>query len=823
MTRPRNPLPLLLASLLGATPLAAQGVGAGTGGVVALRQAERMLGHTKRVLLIAAHPDDEDTELLTLMVRGEGAEAAYLSLTRGEGGQNLIGAELGEDLGLLRSEELLAARRLDGARQYFTRAYDFGFSKRLEEALAFWPRDSLLKDAVRIVRRFRPQIIVSQFSGTPRDGHGQHQAAGWVAQEVFRLAGDPARFPELEREEGLRPWTPTKLFRSARFDTTTGPVVVLQGGVLDPELGQSYRQVAMRGRSLHRSQDMGVLQDVGPSAVRLQLMEDRGGTGAGFWSGIDTSAAGGDDGFEAEDARRHGAEAAANRAGLVFDAMSSTGRLLGGQRFEVRLVAWNGGARAATVGFEASVPRGWTIARSGCPAQAVILAAGAVRTCAVEVVVPEDAPLTTPYFLRQARDGAFYRWAGPPAVRGEPFEPLLVTGRFRFGGEREPIRLVEREVVHRYRDQVLGEIRRPLVVVPRVAVTLAPDIVVWPLGLRPPLPVTLTLQHTGRDSTRGEASLELPRGWPAVRSQPFLLTRDEERETLRFALRPPTSLAPGAYEVRAVVRDAAGRRYDAGMVTVEYPHIRPRTVARPAVTRVVVAPIALPALRRIGYVRGAADRVPEALLALGLPVELLDARALERGDFSRYDAVVIGSRAYEVEPALLENNAALLQYAVRGGIVIVQYQQQPYFRGRFAPRPLSLAATLDTGDAPPFRQAPPRVTDETAPVRLLDPGSPLFRLPNRIGPGDWEGWVQERGLYFAGGWDPAFQPALEMADPGEQPQRGGLLILPYGRGTYVYTGLSFFRQLPAGVPGALRLFLNLLSHRASAPSAAPSR
>jgi LmbE family N-acetylglucosaminyl deacetylase len=242
------------------------------------------------VLVIGAHPDDEDTELLTVLVRGMGAEAAYLSLNRGEGGQNLIGPELGEALGLIRTEELLAARRLDGARQYFTRAYDFGFSKTLDETWVQWPRDTVLKDVVRIVRRFRPQVLVSIFRGNPRDGHGQHQAAGWVTREAFEVAGDSTRFPELLREEGLQPWTPLKLYRSARFDTAA-TTLVLDGGTLDPAVGKSYHQIAMAGRSLHRSQDMGQLQAIGPSPVRLALLQERGqaDSTAGFFAGVDTT------------------------------------------------------------------------------------------------------------------------------------------------------------------------------------------------------------------------------------------------------------------------------------------------------------------------------------------------------------------------------------------------------------------------------------------------------------------------------------------------------------------------------------------------------
>lgn len=806
MSRVRTLVCVVIGLLLGGPgAMAAQALGASTGGAVALRQAERMLGHTKRVLMVAAHPDDEDTELLTVLVRGQGAEAAYLSLSRGEGGQNLIGPELGEALGLIRTEELLSARRLDGARQYFTRAFDFGFSKNIEETSRFWPRDSVLKDAVRVIRKFQPQIVVAIFSGTLRDGHGQHQMAGWAALEAFKVAGDSARFPELFREEGLTPWTPVKLYRSARFDQA-GATLSLDGGVLDHDIGQSYRQVAMRGRSLHRSQDMGVLQEPGPSTIRLALITDRtnAGNGGGMWAGIDTTAAApGSDGIAARDQARHAANAAVIRAGLIVDATAADGRIVPGQRLPVRLTVWNGGTRPAAAEFALSAPPGWTV--TPCTPARVTVDPGTVRHCAMEAVVPEDAPLTTPYFLRAPRDGAMYRWQDDPPSWGEPFEPPALIGRVTLTPEGGSPVLQEREVVYRYRDQAIGEVRTPLLVVPRVGVKLDPAEKVWPTGGRSPQLFRVTLQHGVAEPTRGMVTLELPAGWPAVPSQPFSLTRAEERETLLFQVRSPPGLTPGSYEVRAVARDSAGRRYSTGQRTVEYPHIRTRAWAQEAKSAVHAAPIRLPIMARVGYIRGASDRVPEALIDLGLPVELLDAATLERGDLSRYDVIVVGSRAYEVDAALVENNARLLEYVRTGGRLLVQYQQQQFFNGRFAPAPLSVGQPHD------------RVTDETAPVTLLEPTSPVFVRPNRIGPADWNGWVQERGLYFARTWDPAYRPLLGLSDPGGPELRGGLLVASVGRGTYTYTGLSFFRQLPAGIPGAYRLFLNLLALRVTPP------
>jgi hypothetical protein len=343
--------------------------------------------------------------------------------------------------------------------------------------------------------------------------------------------------------------------------------------------------------------------------------------------------------------------------------------------------------------------------------------------------------------------------------------------------------------------------------VPRVGVSATPAIEVLPVGAAGTERVVVTVEHAGPDSTTGTVHLDLPAGWPDLPPQPFRLVRPEEHRTFTFLVRPPPGLAPGSYSVRAYAKDAAGTRYEAGLVTVSYPHIRERSFSRPSAIEVHAASISFPKARRIGYVRGAADRVPEALSGIGLPVEVLDAAALERADLGGFDVIVIGSRAYETDPALIENNGRLLDYVKEGGHLLVQYQQFPYFSGNFAPYPLTVAPQHD------------RVTDENAPVRIERPLDPLFQSPNRIGPKDWDGWVQERGLYFAHTWDARYRPLLEMHDASGPPLEGSLLVAQHGKGTYVYTGLAFFRQLPAGVPGAFRLFFNLLdtSTRASVP------
>lgn len=778
----------------GAVPLGAQVVGPSTGGAVALEHERRMLGHHKRVLMIAAHPDDENTEVLTILSRGHGAETAYLSLTRGEGGQNLIGQELGVGLGLIRSGELLAARALDGGRQYFTRAVDYGFSKSMDEAWRNWPRDSILKDAVRIIRRFQPQVLISVFTGTPLDGHGHHQAAGWIAAEAFRIAGDPRVFPELEREEGLRAHAPLKLYRSSRLEPGAA-LAELDGGQLDRVVGQSYRQVAMRSRSLHRSQNMGALQEVGPSTARLQLVEDRTGAGAEFWSGIDTMARADD----AEQAARR-ARLAAMTTGLIFDAIVSDDRIVAGQDVTLRLSAWNAGDAAAHVrpALRADL-QGWVRA-SDCLDRRVTVAPGEVLHCSVTLRVPAGARLSIPYYLEAAPGAAVYAWGGSPEEWGEPFEPVPLEAWYEFEAAGSATHRVPVVATYRFRDQVVGEVRRPLHLVPRVDVRVEPRAGVWGIG-GGAHEITVSLLHGAPDTTVGTLRLEVPPGWTASAPVPFRLTREEESWRHAFSVRPAADARPGMYQVRAIARTTTGEEFSLGLETIDYAHLTARLLPRPAGMTVQLAQVTLPRVARVGYVRGASDRVPEVLQEAGVPLDVLDRTALLRGDFSAWDVIVIGSRAFETDTALVEQSARLLEWVARGGRLVVQYQQHAFFNGGHPPAPMSLA-----------QRGHDRVTDESAAMRVLRPDRPPFSGPNTITDADWDGWVQERGLYFATTWDPAWESFVETSDPGEPPLAGGLLATRVGAGTYIYTGLSFFRQLPAAVPGALRLFLNLLEY-----------
>ncbi len=831
-------------------PLHAQLSPPANGGIVALDRLLQNLAEQRRVLLIAAHPDDEDTQLLTYLSQGLGAEAAYLSLNRGEGGQNLIGQELGPQLGIIRSQELLSARQIDGATQFFTRTFDYGFSRTLEEAQRFWPGDSVLKDVVRVIRRFRPHVVVAIFSGTPSDGHGQHQDAGWVAPLAVEAAGDPSRFPELRTEEGLDPWAPLKLYRSARFGGGAGRTLTIETGQLDPRTGRSFSQIASASRSRHRSQDMGQLQRIGPGQTGLRLVMTKASPGvaagqaeAGIFDGIPNDdpglarladslrrvlaparmsdvarplaavlSAGGQavrrsDGPPAPGGTSRPSDrptvileqALAISSGLVMDAVASADEVVPGQRFDVDVSLYNGGpfpARLDSASFAVSVPPGWTVQPAALPP--ATLASGQLASRRFTLTVPDSAPPTQPYFLERPMRGAMYDWSGtPPAVRGLPFQPPPVTATTRAWVAGGLARL-EREASLRIQDQAIGEVRHQVRVVPRVDVRLDPDHAVWPVAGDSVRTFTVGLTYNGAGKYQGRVRLELSQGRsPAAQSFAFDTTGQER--SFAFRVSRPAGLGDGTFHVRAVAEGDNGHADDRGVVVIEYPHIRATPYVRPATSDIQVADIKLAQVRSVGYIRGASDRVPEALAQAGVPVTVLTGEDLAHGDLSKFDVVVVGSRAYETDTSLLRHNDRVLQYARNGGLVVVQYQQYAFTRGQYYALPMSIANPHD------------RVTDETVPVTVLDPTSRSLVRPNTISAADWEGWPQERGLYFAHDWDPAYRPVLEMHDPGMPPLEGSLLLAKYGQGTYVYTGLSFFRALPAGVPGAFKLFLNLLS------------
>lgn len=816
------------------------------GGLATVDRALAKLGTQARVLVVGAHPDDEDTTLLT-WVAAQGGDAAYLALSRGEGGQNLIGPELGVGLGLIRSEELLAARRLEGNRQYFSRAYDFGYSKTLAEALDRWPREEILLDAVRVVRRFKPQVIVSIFRDGESPTHGQHQAAGVIAHAAYRAAGDP-NF-DAATTDVLPPWQPSALYRRAWWRGEEEPMLDITLGGLRPLDGRSWRQLAAASRSMHRSQDMGTLQRLGPGETSVVWVAGGGGApGDSLYDGIDMRlgalaqgvrdaearhriaglltaverragrvrkalspvaleaavpelAALHDELREASELaaragaaataelidgkRRLAAEALLAAAGVVVDAQADRAALAPGQSITVSSLVWNSGSAAVRLHYPP---------KDG-PAD---LAAGELDEASTLHTVPLDAEPSIPYFLRAPRQGDLYDWSAlEPRQWGAPFEdpPLVVAQRIEVAGS---VVDVEREVVEVYADQATGEVRRPLRIVPLLEVEAAPPLVMRPDFGTDPTTLTVRLQSHADHPVSGRVEVTVPAGWPAAAPVPFRIADAGGAAVLELLLDVPRDVAPGRYRLPVAATLDGGAGFGLAVPATEYPHVRPRPRPVPAEVDLVVVDLALP-FGPIGWVVGASDVVPRALQRLGTRIDLLPAAEVAEADLVGYSTVVIGSRAYETNPALGQANEKLLDYARGGGTLVVLYQQYQFSRGGFAP----YAFEIDRPHG--------RVTDERAAVRVLDPAHQAFQRPNRISEDDWRGWVQERGLYFAGTWGAEFTPLLAMRDAGEEEALGSLLVAPLGRGLYVYTGLSFFRQIPAGVPGAYRLLANLLA------------
>ena len=870
-------------------------------GLAAAALQLRQLDGVKRVLMIGAHPDDEDTALLARLARGMGVEAAYLSLTRGEGGQNFIGPRLHEGLGVIRTGELVAARALDGGEQFFTRAYDFGYSKTLEETMELWPFGEVLRDVVYVVRTFRPQVVVSVFSGAPRDGHGHHQFAGVVARAAYEAAGDPERFPELAAH-GAEAWTPLKLYRLVRRSPEEA-TIALATGRFDPVLGRSHFQLAMESRSQHRSQEMGAAQLMGPRASGLRLEESRvaAADDDGIFAGIDTTLAGQLSGpssnaraSEAEEGiveyrralatAREGisgggteraaaalaagarilretldvaageadarllegrlaqlSEAVLAAAGVVVELRVDRELLVPGESVLVDVIVWNGGTTpVAGVVPELLLPTGWRGSQAEAEAwpqpgrfrmsAVALLAGGAVAPGEVgrqrwRVTVPRDAALSSPYYLAGERTGNLYRWPEGGELWAEPFHPppIRASVALEVAGARLA---VERSGEHVGVDRTTGEFRKRPLVVPAVDVAVDPPWMVWPAGSGGTRTVSVALANASEAARAGTLRLEGPEGWsvePAA--QRFALEPGGAAASFSFEVRPESLPPDGAHTFRAIAReespgsdavcvkkdglsveacenrDRFATEFVTTMDIVDHPHISRAAIARDAATRISVVPVAADSALRVGYVMGSGDDGAEVLRQIGMQVEELGASAVRSEDFARYDVIVLGIRAYETRPELAAANQALLDFASRGGTVVVQYNKYDFATGGFAPYPLSMRRPHD------------RVTDEDAPVRVTAPGSPLFNTPNAIGPDDFDGWVQERGLYFASEWDARYQTVMEMADPGEDPKAGALLVAPVGDGLYVYTGIAFFRQLPAGVTGAIRIFANLASLR----------
>ena len=882
----------------------------GPGLLLALRQ----LTTVGTLMYATAHPDDESNEVLALYARHFGMRVALVTATRGDGGQNEIGTELFDALGVLRTEELLAAHRFDGAEQYFTRAVDFGYSFSTQETLERWGHDEILGDYVRHIRTIRPDVLLT-LSPDGEGGGQHHQASALLAVEAFRAAADPARFPEQIRE-GLRPWQVRKLYRpltglggagrgasgSSRSDGRRGSgngrapaktdeaIATLETNIYEPLLGCTIAEAGSVAYGMHMCQGRVPMvrspTATGTATYRLLESVPRESPVAeqSLFDGLDTSLASlakyaGDrppqglvaglgriadrvvaatrafessgpsaavsdltaaltatrelianlrslglvDSARFEIEQRLGRKESQAQQALLFaqgvriDTTATDGVLVPGQSLKVTVAIANHGVGPITLQRLELMAFQNTTRGPECK-PSVTLAAAESYACSTDVRIPFDAPYTDVYWQRPENAGratfAFKPYlpfgAGAQPTFGAPFSPtpFLALLALDIAGVRVD-RLVP--IQHRYGgDGLVGEKRMELQIVPAFAVSVSPSIVVVPS--RPAAAgrasTTREIRVAVTNGEQGAASAEVrlkpPVGWRvAPVSIRIAFTREDESVTTRFTLVPPAGVKPGESEIAAEVIDLSAKGaepFTSGYQVIEYPHIQRRHKIIPASVTLKVIDVGVAPSLSVGYIMGVGDQVPGALRQLGARVAMIDADEMAWGDLSKYHTIVTGVRAYERRADLRANNHRLLKYVEDGGTVIVQYNKMEFNQAPYAP--YKAAVTSE------------RVTDERAPVKVLQPSHPAFSYPNRIGPADFDGWVQERGTYFLGELDPKFVALVEMQDPFEfnpGPKRGALVEARYGKGRWMYVGLGLWRQLPSGTDGAYRLFANLIS------------
>ncbi len=785
----------------------------------------RVLG---TVLYIAAHPDDENTGLMAYLSKEKKYRTIYLSITRGDGGQNLIGAEKGNEIGIVRSQELLEARRIDGGEQFFTRAIDFGYSKSVAETMQVWGREELLSDVVWLIRRLRPDVIITRFpADESRGGHGHHPAATILALEAFTAAADPGRFPEQLKKAST--WQARRIFWNKwrpKAEEQAG-LVSVDLGRYNPLLGESYNEIAARSRSMHKSQGFGMLPSRGSQMDYFQLLADASGSGANsvpkdLFEGIDTGwsrVKGGDwigrriEGLRLFDVHKPwqslpllleidellaGMEgehwAAFKRTELLKLIQNCSALFIEALTADFAAAPGDDLSLSTTILLRAPVPvhvkalRFPTLGISSELDQALVY--NIPLKVDSQLTIPPDYPISQPYWLiappgRGLFGGTDSLLMGlaqnPPAL---PVElDVMIYGR--------PLNL-RTAARYRWQDRVDGEKQRPFELRPPVTANFQKKNLIFHADHEKE--IVLTLKNHAQ-AAKGRISLQVPGGWQL---RPEFITfdfgkRHDERRVV-FWVRPPQRMDSADLEAVVIVNDRESRQ---ALLEIQYPHIDTQVYFPPSRIRLIRLDARIPP-GRIGYIEGSGDEIPDILKDLGYQVTMLGDEQLTLEHLKQYDAVIAGIRAYNTRERLKFAQTALMAYVAGGGRYIVQYN-------------VAFGLHLEQTGPYPFKIGRGRISDEEAEMRFLIPEHPLLTFPNRIRAADFSAWVQERGIYFAQDWDARYEPLFAVQDPGEEEQLGSTLFCRYGKGTFIYTGLAWFRQLPAGVPGAYRLFVNMIS------------
>jgi LmbE family N-acetylglucosaminyl deacetylase len=786
-------------------------------------------------LYIAAHPDDENTRLISYLSNDVHARTGYLSLTRGDGGQNMIGPELRELLGVLRTEELLAARRIDGGEQFFTRANDFGYSKNPDETLKIWDKKEVLGDVVWAIRNFKPDIIINRFDHrSPGSTHGHHTSSAMLSMEAFDLANDPTAYPE--QLALTQVWQPKRLYFNTswwfygsqeKFDQADkSKMQRLDTGVYFPLMGVSNNEIASLASSQHLSQGFGRMSTRGTENEYLELLKgNMPKDTTNIFEGIDTSWSRIEGGkvvgeilypiernFDFNDPSKHlpdlikAYQLLQNvsdpywksvksdelkqlilaSAGIFIEASSEESYSNPGQQVKVNIEALNR-SNAKVVLKSVKIAQTDTALQAELP-----LRNNEKQVLEIAFEVPENTGYTSPYWLNKKGTLGTYRVDDLQLI-GKPETPRAFMAHFVLDFNGYSIGFDE-PIVYHFAKPDKGELYEPFEILPEATASFQDPVLIF--ADDQPKNITINIKAQ-KDSIKGDIQLCFSKGWRVDQeTQHFEIAKRGDQKTVIFKLWPPEGEDESYI---SPILKIHGKEFTQELVTIAYEHIPTQSVLRPSEAKVVRLNIQK-AGNDIGYIVGAGDEVPQSLEQIGYTVHIIDPNSISQGSLAKYDAVVVGIRAYNVIDALRFKQPFLLDYVKNGGNLIIQYNTAGRWSEQFeniAPYPITISRD--------------RVTDENSPVEIVAKNHSLVNFPNKITMHDFEGWVQERGLYYPNQWDPKFTPILSMKDPGETATEGSILVAPYGKGYYIYTGLSFFRELPEGVPGAYKLFANMLS------------
>lgn len=785
-------------------------------------------------LYVAAHPDDENTSLISYMANHKKARTVYLSMTRGDGGQNLIGPELRELLGVLRTQELLAARHMDGGEQRFTRANDFGFSKHPKETLKIWDKDKVLADVVWTIRQIKPDVIINRFDHrTPGSTHGHHTSSAILSMEAFDLANDPNVYSE--QLEQTTTWQPKRIFYNTSWwqygsqeafeKMDKSGMVSLDVGTYYPELGLSNNEIASMARSQHLCQGFGRLTDRGSDMEYIELLKGDMPKSNDVFEGINTTwsrVKGGEAigdilykveaNFDFQDPSKHIPELVrayqllqkvedkhwrtlkseelkniiSAAAGLYLEASSASASTTPGSKATINIETINRSSQNVTLKDIQIVGAGAKLTPNK------VLGDNQKENFEVNFTVPANTPYTSPYWLNEPGTLGTYT-VNDQSLIGKPETPSAFKAIFNLEIDGVEIPF-EKSVVHRYSKPDRGELYEPFAILPEVTSKIDEKVLIFADSDTKSVQVKI---RAGKNDVSGTVELDHPMGWKvSPNSIPFSIAQKGEEISVIFEVNPPSTESEGKIEPKVSV---GNKIYRDELVEIDYNHIPKQSILLPSEAKVVRMDIRKSG-EHIAYIMGAGDNVPESLEQIGYQVHVVDPNDIQHGDLDKYDAVVVGIRAYNVVDALKFKQPVLFDYVKKGGTMIVQYNTAGRWAGQFeniAPYEVTLSRD--------------RVTDENAEVKILAPNNSLVNFPNTITEKDFDGWVQERGLYYPSQWSSEFTPILSMQDEGETEKQGSLIVAPYGEGHYIYTGLSFFRELPVGVSGAYKLFANMLS------------